>query len=338
MKVPKARKLPSGAWRCQVLVDGKRISVTQPTEKKAVAQAMAIKEGIAKEKRNPQSISLQTAYARYIDMKDGVLSPSTIVGYKRLSKNTFQNLMPLRLDQLTQEKIQREISAMSKDGKSQKYITNASGLLSSVLKTFYGSFDYAVTLPPKQKQTQRGLTEREIKGIVDAVSGTSIELPVLMALQMGMRLSEIRGARYEDIVDGRLHICRAVVEGEDGYVEKSPKTFSGDRWVHIPQNIKALIGCGSGNIVSLTHSQIYKRFSTICAQNGIEHCRFHDLRHANAAIMIRLGIDSKYAQERNGWKSDYMYKQVYGYIMDDKASENDKAIEDYFAHALHTEI
>ena len=201
-----------------MLVDGKRISVTQPTEKKAVAQAMAIKEGIAKEKRNPQSITLSTAYARYIDMKDGVLSPSTIVGYKRLSKNTFQKLMPLRLDQLTQEKIQREISAMSKDGKSQKYITNASGLLSSVLSVFYGSFNYSVTLPPKQKQTQRGLTECEIKGIVDAVSGTSIELPVLMALQMGMRLSEIRGARYEDIVDGRLHICRAVVEGEDAEV------------------------------------------------------------------------------------------------------------------------
>ena len=64
---------------------------------------------------------------------------------------------------------------------------------------------------------------------------------------------------------------------------------------------------------------------------GIEHCRFHDLRHANAAVMLRLGVDSRYAQERNGWASDRMYKQVYGYTMDDRMKDIAASIDNYFA-------
>lgn len=330
MKIPKAKQLPSGAWHCRVMVDGRDISITRDTEKEAVAEAMAIKARLKNEKSRPQSITLRTAYERYIEMKDGILSPSTITGYRRLARNTMQGIMDLSLFSLTTEKIQREVNKMAKDGKSQKYIANASGLLSSVLSAFYADFQYHVTLPPKRKQTQRALSVGEIERIFNACKGTSVELPVLMALWMGMRLSEIRGARYEDISGNKLHICRAIVETDTNPTEKPPKTFDGDRWVNIPPYIKTLIGAGNGYIVPLSGAQIYKRFQTILKHNNIAPCRFHDLRHANAAVMIRLGIDSKYAQERNGWKSDYMYKQIYGYVMDDKLDENDNAINSFF--------
>lgn len=32
MKMPKAQQLPSGSWRIQITVDGKRIGITEPTE------------------------------------------------------------------------------------------------------------------------------------------------------------------------------------------------------------------------------------------------------------------------------------------------------------------
>ena len=340
MKVPKARKLPSGSWFCRVRVDGRDVPITRNTKKEAEQAAILAKYAAKQEADNPHKITLETAYKRYIEMKDGVLSPSTITGYKRLSKNTFQPLMKLRLDQLTTEKIQKEISALSKAGKSQKYIANASGLLSSVLKAFYGDFRYNVTLPAKEKKTQRALSNEEIKGIMAAVKGTDVELPVLMGLWLGMRMSEIRGATYKDIDGDRLHICRAIVDTDSGAIEKSPKTFSGDRWVNLPSYIKSLIPplkCKTDHIVNMTGAMIYKRFVAACDNAGIPHCKFHDLRHANAAVMIQLGIDSKYAQERNGWKSDYMYKQVYGYVMDDTQDKNSKAINEYFVNVLATE-
>ena len=101
----------------------------------------------------------------------------------------------------------------------------------------------------------------------------------------------------------------------------------------LPPEILALIkaqGRGEGYIVELSGQAIYKRFPRALEKAGIEHCRFHDLRHANAAVMVRLGIDSRYAQERNGWASDRMYKQVYSYTMGDKMSEISASIDAYF--------
>lgn len=50
--------------------------------------------------------------------------------------------------------------------------------------------------------------------------------------------------------------------------------------------------------------------------------------------MVRLGVDSRYAQERNGWASDRMYKQVYGYTMGDKMSDVSASIDSYFTDKL----
>ena len=215
------------------------------------------------------------------------------------------------------------------------------GLLISVLKQFVPDTQFPVVLPQKQKLNLRRIEDDEIGQIIKAFSGTEMELPVLMALWMGMRMSEIRGARYEDIKNGKLHICRAIVSGEDGTpAVKPPKTFSGDRWVSIPDHIQSLIdatGRKEGYIVLLSGQAIYKRFIKGLDAAGIPRCRFHDLRHANAAIMVRLGIESKYAQERNGWSSDRMYKQVYAYTMDDKMADADKAINSYFGNKMTTE-
>jgi hypothetical protein len=46
MKVPKAKQLPSGQWFCRVRVDGQDVCITRPTEKAAVAEAMAVKAGV----------------------------------------------------------------------------------------------------------------------------------------------------------------------------------------------------------------------------------------------------------------------------------------------------
>ena len=41
---------------------------------------------------------------------------------------------------------------------------------------------------------------------------------------------------------------------------------------------------------------------------GIQHYRFHDLRHINASVMLALGIPNKYAEERMGHATDNMLK------------------------------
>lgn len=344
MKIPKAKQLPSGSWFAQVMIDGVRHSVTAQTEKACITEAMALKLRLKQQKQDPGSITLREAYTQYIESGDGVFSPSTVAGYKRLQRNTFQGIMDMKVRSITNQLIQRDIGVMSREGKSPKYIANAVGLLSPVLAMASPDFKLNINAPQKRKPDLRMLSDDEISQLVSAAAGDPVELPVMMALWMGMRLSEIRGAKYKDIFSKSgmpyLHICRAVVDDESGTgVEKGTKTYSGDRTIPIPEYIAKLMGTGDPDsyIVTLSGQAIYKRFSRLLDKAGIEHCRFHDLRRANAAAMIRLGVDSKYAMERNGWASDYMYKQVYGYVMQDKMDEVSAAMDFYFANKITNE-
>ena len=332
VKVPTPKQLPSGSWTVYLRAEGQ--SVTEPTRELCLARARAVRAGFIEAKKTAGGMTLGAAYDAYMEARQGVISPSTYGGYVKLKRSTFVRLMEQNISRVTSEQVQREISQMALEGKSRKYIANAVGLLSSVLRVYAPDVKLDVRLPQKRKAEPRKIEDDEISAIMAAVRGTVIELPVLMGLWLGMRMSEIRGARFEDIRNGRLHICRAVVTDIDGKpTEKPPKTFSGDRWVDLPPEILALItaqGRSEGYIVEMSGQAIYKKFTRVLEKAGIEHCRFHDLRHANAAVMVRLGVDSRYAQERNGWASDRMYKQVYGYTMGDKMSDVSASIDSYF--------
>ena len=186
---PAARQLPSGAWTCRVRVGGQDISVTRPTKAEAQAEAMAVKHGLKAPDTPRVTMTLAEAYAAYLTSREGVLCPSTVAGYKRLERNTFQRLMPMQLSAITPEFIQREISAMTKSKKSPKYIANAEGLLSSVLKQSMPEKQFSLHLPPKRKPNLRQPDDKEVGAIMAAFRGSAVELPVLMALWMGMRLS-----------------------------------------------------------------------------------------------------------------------------------------------------
>lgn len=329
IKAPEAEQLPSGSWRCRVLIDGRRVSVTADTKKAAEKEAMRVK---IEHKRVAQVMTLKNAYEKYIDSRKDVLSPSTVAGYTRLSRNTYQSIMSLNIGSLTNDRIQREINAMHRDGKSQKYISNANGLLSSVLKQFRPDFQLNVRLPQKERYEQRMISPEEISAIFESVKGTEVELPVYMAVWMGMRMSEIIGAKKSDIKDGKLHIHTAIVTDVNGnLVAKPPKTFSGDRYVPVPSRIMEMIDQVEGEqIVTLSNQAIYKRFVRCIEKAGIPHCRFHDLRHANAAVLVMLGVESKYAQQRNGWNTEHMYKKVYAYVMQEQMDKDTELIDNYF--------
>lgn len=340
MKVPEPRKLPSGMWFVRVMVDGKRVSITQPTKKACLAEAAALKTGIKKQKLCPDSKTLSEAYDLHLEANKSIWSPSTYAGYKRLRNNTFQALMDHKLKNINSDVIQREINLMNRSEKSPKYIANAVGLLHTVMKTYAPGVELDLTIPKKRKPDLRMLTDEEISKVLGAAQGSEIELPILLAVWMGMRLSEIRGIKHMDIRDGKLHVCRAVVDDIDGHpVEKGTKTYAGDRWISLPDYVASLIPDGEPNeyVISLSGQAIYKRFSRLLDSAAVQHCRFHDLRRANAAAMIRLGVDSKYAQQRNGWSTDYMYKQVYAYTMPDRMTEVNNAINSYFGNKIGNE-
>ena len=338
---PRPVELPSGAWRCQVMVNGQRFDIIDNDPAVAHAKALAIKSGlIEQERREAAHLTVGVAIDRYIESKDSVLSPSTIAGYKRIRSNAFPELMTKDVSRLTREDVQRAVNKMAKT-KSPKSVANAHGLLSAALAVYRPDFVLRTTLPQKEKFDAAIPTDTEIGTILSAAVGTDIELPILLALWLGLRVSEIRGITWGAISGDILHVKQAIVDGETGSVVKGTKTYSGNRKIKMPAYIVDLINAqpkASEYVVPLTRRAIYKRFSTLCEKNGVPHYRFHDLRHANASVMLALGVPDKYAMERMGHATNNMLKTVYQHTMSSKQNEVAAAVDNYFAQKLHMKL
>lgn len=132
---PRPVELPSGRWRCQVMVNGKRIDVIEDDPAVAHAKALSVKAGLMEEQKPVAELTVGQAIDRYIDSKDAVLSPSTIRGYKSLQKGILLPLHDVRLADLTQEAVQRFVNRIARDH-SPKTVKNVHGLISAALSVY----------------------------------------------------------------------------------------------------------------------------------------------------------------------------------------------------------
>ena len=326
---PAARQLPSGAWTCRVRVGGQDVSVTRPTKAEAQAEAMAIKHGIKAPDAPEINLTLGEAIDRYIVMKADVLSPSTVAGYKRIRKNAFAALMGQKLSALSHERVQRAVNAMASSS-SPKSVRNAYGLLSATVGEFAPDISLHATLPQKIRAEIVLPSEDDIKSIAAAVAGKWVELPVLLAMCLGLRMSEIRGLTRDCINGSVLHVKQALVD--EG--AKAPKTYTSDRYLKMPSHILSLINAIPADQEYLCpqgRRSIYYAFTSACERAGIKHYRFHDLRHVNASVMLKLGVPDKYAMERMGHATNNMLKTVYQHTMPAERVKVDEEINDYFS-------
>lgn len=326
---PTARKLPSGSWACRIRVNGQDVSITRETKEEAIAEAMAVKHGIKAPDAPEVNLTLGEAIDRYIEMKKDILSPSTVAGYKRIRKNAFASLMGQKLSALSHERVQRAVNAMASNS-SPKSVRNAYGLLSAAVGEFTPDVSLHITLPQKVRTEIVLPSENDIKAIAAAVAGRWVELPVLLAMCLGLRMSEIRGLTHDCLNGSVLHVKQALVD--EGV--KAPKTYTSDRYLTVPAHISALISAipqEQERLCPQSRRAIYYAFTSACEKAGIKHYRFHDLRHVNASVMLKLGVPDKYAMERMGHATNNMLKTVYQHTMPAERAKVDADVNEYFA-------
>ena len=340
LRAPKPRELPSGAWRCEVMVDGRRISVVEDDPEVAHAKALAIKTGMIQEKKNPAALTVGEIIDRYIESKDAILSPSTVNGYRKLRKSALQDIMGENAATLSQERVQRSVNRMAKE-KSPKYVRNAYGLFTAAMVEYMPERAFRITLPQKRSPEIRIPTMDEIGRIYEDCKGTRFELPFLLAVWLGLRTSEIRGLTWDCIDGDVITIKQALVEGEDGPELKTTKTYSGNRRLKLPPYIKSLLDEMPHNgeyVVKYTRNAMYNRLRRACDRLGIKHFRFHDLRHMNASVMLSLNVPDKYAMERMGHATNNMLKTVYQHTMSQKSEQVAEMVDTFFEENLRMNL
>lgn len=329
----KPQKLPSGNWRVRAYVgtdsSGKKImkSFTAPTKKEVEYMAAAF---LAERKEAPADLTVGKAIDKYIESKSNVLSPTTLRSYKTMRKNYFQNIMDVKLRDITRQAIQLEVNDLATQ-LSPKSVINANGLLRAALSVYAPDLNLNnITLPKRQKKIR---TMPEAADVLKAIQGTSVELPCMLAIWFGMRMSEIRGVKKSDCENGKMIVYRTKVYAEkQNIVREQTKTYDSTRAYNIPPYIQKLIDAvDTEYLTELTRDQIYTRFKKILAANDIKPLiSFHDLRHLNASVMVLLGIPDKYAMERGGWSTNSTLRNVYQHTFSDEREAMDRKIDEYF--------
>lgn len=342
MKLPKAKKLPSGSWNVQVMVSGKRVSVTAPTEKEAVAKAAEIKAGgLLPEKKD--RFTLTEAIDKYIEDREVVLSPATIRGYRRIQKKRLQSIMQADIYTLDRETIQRAVAEDTR-AVSAKTVRNAYGLVSAVLGAFCVQID-GIKLPMIVRKKKQYLQPEDIGKLIEAVQGDSCEIQILLAVWLGMRRSEICGLCWDsiDLDKGTIYIHRAKVPNDKGeyVIKEEPKNRSSVRVIDCPDYIldKIKLLPKKREPLFSQHPEILSRHvHKVCRTIGITDTTMHGLRHTNAAVMKSLGVDDAHAMARGGWSSEATYKKVYSYVFDSEKDTADAAINSFFNQKLQMNL
>jgi len=331
---PRPVELPSGKWRCQVMVNGMRIDVIEDDPAVAHAKALAVKAGLVEEKEGRGSrLTLSEAIDKYISDRENVLSPSTIWGYREIQRNRFKDLMRRRVADIGPADLQAAVNAEAKTV-SAKTIKNALGLTLAVLSDYKEINAKKVRLPQRKREEHAYLDEDGMIELFEAIQGSPVEIPILMAVWLGMRRSEIMGLCWDcvDFDRSRILVQRTYVRGADGrYVLRDEmKTEASRRAIECPGYILQKLAAYTperreGRVFLMHPNTIYDSMRDICARKGIPFVGVHGLRHTNASVMLSLGIVDKVAMARGGWSTDVTMKQIYQHVFQsDKNDAGDK--------------
>lgn len=352
--MPKAKKLPSGSWRCQVYSHTEKIMQPDGTiKKKRIYESFTcddprpqgrrkVEKDAAAWAANKENASkrvnktLGELMDEYIESRSAVLSPATFREYKRSRRTDLQGLMSKKAYDITQEDIQIEINkeALSHSPKS---VRNMHGLLSAVMGTYRPDFAINTDLPKAVRPKLYVPSDRDIQALMEAVSGTPMEIPVLLAAFGPMRRGEICALDDQHIHNNIVHVeFSMALDEKKKWVRKSPKSRAGNRDIEFPAFVIEKMRGITGMIVDLTPSQISDRFSDILRRAGIPHFRFHDLRHYSASIQHALGIPDAYIMDRGGWEDDAVLKEVYRHAMEDQAKAMNARANDHFSQLVNT--
>ena len=336
MTIPEPRQLPSGNWHIQLRLNGVSISITEPSRQQCVIKAAAYKSSLIDTGSGKvPRISLGVACDRYIEVRKGILSPTTIEGYEKIRNQHFQSIMGVLLTRLSDNVLNQAISAErnrpSRRGGtlSAKTIKSAVCFILSVLKE-NNVQPNRVIMPEVKRRIFRIPSPDDV---IRAVVGTDIELPCLLAAWLSLSMSEIRGlTKSRSVYNHQLYILDTMVRVKRTDILKDGgKEENRTRVLDIPPYIESLINAvQSDTIVNLSPSQIEKKFSKILSASDLPHMTFHQLRHLNASTMAMLGIQKEVAQERGGWKTSYTMDTVYTHVFTQQRRAADRVIDNYF--------
>ena len=311
-----ARKMPSGSWQSIVYVgkvDGKKkyVTVTESSRNACLMKAAQVKGETKKEV--PKLTVLQAA-EKYIQAKEGVLSPATIAGYKAVKKRYVEGkpIASCLISQLDPERMQKWISQIS-EGVSKKTAINACGFVSAAVKMFIPKADLTVRFPQGRRYDGYVPSTEEVIQVLKAAREYDERLfrACLLSAFGTLRRGEISPLTADDIRGDCVRVEKDMVKNASGrWITKLPKTETSVRDVPLPQWVIDEMP-KEGRLVDYTPDEITKWFGKVVKDLDVPHFRFHDLRKHAVSLMATQGVSMASIKDIGGWSNMQTPQQIY---------------------------
>lgn len=322
----KPRKLKSGSWTVQVMVDGTRYSVTADTKSECVNRANAIKANPPEKK--PRVLTWAQAIDMFIKNSENILSPSTIKTYRSTARNHYQDIMHKDITDPIIWQIE-----INKDAEKcgAKCVKNNWGLITAVMN-FHGITPPKVRLPQVVRNERPFLDVEQAKILMNAVRDKKLEIPVLLMLN-GLRRSEALALKKADVdlKAGSLHVHGAVVASEGGFVHKDTnKNTSSNRVVPILiPRLEEVLKDAQDPLVRYAPESIAREINKVCAANGLPRVSCHGLRHTMCSFGFGR-VSELSLMKFGGWSTPETMRRIYTHISDREKNADAEAIRCLF--------
>jgi integrase len=214
----------------------------------------------------------------------------------------------------------------------------------------------AVTPPKVARKETSVLDAKQAATLLRDFKGSDLYLPVLLALQTGMRSGEILGLHWRDVdlEHGVLTVGTTLQSVNGELIMREPKSAAGHRRIPLTQEtVEALKVHSAAQAEHIASGETYtdndlvvcrndgspwhpSTFSAawIAARNVVgETVRFHDLRHTHASLLLHSGASAKVVQERLGHATAAFTLNIYGHLLPGLQEQAVKDLEDLFGRA-----
>jgi integrase len=187
----------------------------------------------------------------------------------------------------------------------------------------------------------------ELSQLFSALKDTDLECPVAILTMMGLRRGELLALTFDkvDFLNNTITIDRNTVRGQTQAITKAPKTDSSVRKIDAPATLMTLLRKelesyeerklqfgkdfhdtnlivtqpnGKGFLPD-SFTQKFKRF---LKKHGFKYSRaVHTLRHQNATLMLRAGVNPKIMQQRLGHAHYSTTMDIYSHVLAESERE-----------------
>lgn len=282
------------------------------------------------------------------------LSPKTVETYQFYLKRINKEIGFLRLNSINPLHLVnfynnlRKVTKPNKlkDSTIQKYYSIVNAIFNKAIKWQFitDNPNRFIDKPKVMRKEADFFDEEEVDLFIEALQEEPIKIQALLflALDSGMRRSELTGLEWEDIdfEEHFISINKSTQRIKGGTIEKSPKTNTSIRKIRVSNKTIEILSdykkecellkvkCGKkwqgskkvfitsegANMYPDTPSWIFRN---MLKKHGIRHIKFHSLRHTSISLLLggTDAIDAITVSRRVGHSSTTVTQGIYAHVL-----------------------